>query len=66
MDRKLVEGWNLKRLAWAYGCAPKDSVEESQLEEALILRVLEDPHVRAKVEQDPEGPSSHNLEKVRP
>ena len=31
-------GWSLKRLAWAYGCAPKDSDEERELCMALVAK----------------------------
>lgn len=46
---------SLKRLAWAYGCAPKGSSEEKQLEELLRNRVLRDasvaiPSLRAHLE----------------
>ncbi|HET9893139.1 MAG TPA: helix-turn-helix transcriptional regulator [Mycobacterium sp.] len=30
---------SLKRLAWAYGCAPKGSAEERELEQALRARI---------------------------
>ena len=30
---------SLKRLAWAFGCAKKDSDEERQLRELLLARV---------------------------
>jgi hypothetical protein len=30
---------SLKRLAWAYGCAPKGSDEERQLEQILVARI---------------------------
>jgi hypothetical protein len=39
IDRK---DWTLKRLAWAYGCAPKDSYEEKELGRALVSRVVEE------------------------
>ncbi len=32
---------SLKRLAWAYGCAKKDSEEERQLREALLTKADE-------------------------
>lgn len=33
------DGWSLKRLAWAYGCAKKDTQEESRLQAALLRRI---------------------------
>ena len=33
------EGSNLKRIAWAYGCAKQNSPQESILREMLIERV---------------------------
>lgn len=38
--RTIVDADNvsLKRLAWAYGCAPKGSSEEKQLEALLLAR----------------------------
>lgn len=40
-DRKLVgvETWSLKRLAWAFGCAPAGSSDERALEACLRDRI---------------------------
>jgi hypothetical protein len=62
LDRKTVEGWNLKRLAWAFGCSKRGSAEEAQLEEALILRVLERPQRHAQAPEPDPYASSQDLE----
>lgn len=37
------ERCSLKRLAWAYGCAPKGSDEERQLREILLEKARVNP-----------------------
>ncbi len=37
-----IAGWSLKRLAWAYGWAPKDSDEERELRTALRQAAIDD------------------------
>jgi len=37
---------SIKRLAWAFGCAKRDSEEEQALYVALVERVLKSRHAR--------------------
>lgn len=34
------DGASLKRIAWAFGCAKKDSLEEDALRRLLVQRIL--------------------------
>lgn len=36
---------SLKRIAWAYGCSPKGSNEEHQLEQLLREKIAREPGV---------------------
>jgi hypothetical protein len=35
-----ADRWPLKRLAWAYGCAPRGSRAETELGELLMARIV--------------------------
>lgn len=40
-----LEEWPLKRIAWVYGCAPKGSDDERELE-ALLMRKVDELRAR--------------------